>query len=58
MHPAQRAREEKEAHPERYCPAKNCLWKTAMLTKDRKGYVTPGGYCPRHYEITSNLSQR
>ncbi len=26
----------KEKHPERYCPAKRCLW------------ATGGGYCPRH----------
>lgn len=26
----------KERHPERYCPAKRCLWRTG------------GTYCPRH----------
>ncbi len=27
---------DKERHPERYCPARRCLWRTG------------GGYCPRH----------
>jgi hypothetical protein len=27
---------EKEAHPERFCPVKRCLWRTG------------GGFCPRH----------
>ncbi len=26
----------KEQHPERFCPAPRCLWRTG------------GGYCPRH----------
>lgn len=32
-------RRQKEAHPERFCPVRNCLWNTA-----KEG----GGYCPRH----------
>lgn len=27
---------DKELHPERYCPARRCLWRTG------------GGACPRH----------
>jgi hypothetical protein len=27
---------DKERHPERYCPARRCLWRTG------------GGHCPRH----------
>jgi hypothetical protein len=30
----------KEKHPERYCPAPQCLWRTG------------GGYCPRHTPAT------
>jgi hypothetical protein len=38
---------EKSEHPERFCPARRCLWRTAKLnhaTEEREG----GGYCPRH----------
>jgi len=38
---------EKREHPERFCPAHLCLWRTAKLnhaTGEREG----GGYCPRH----------
>ena len=37
----------KQKHPERFCPAPRCLWKTAKLnhaTQQHEG----GGYCPRH----------
>lgn len=33
---------DKEAHPERYCPARKCLWRTG-----------DGGRCPRHPEPTT-----
>lgn len=33
---AARVARNKERHPERYCPASRCLWRTG------------GGYCPRH----------
>lgn len=36
---------DKEAHPERYCPARGCLWRT----DDRDKY--PDGRCPRHPAI-------
>ena len=38
---------EKQEHPERFCPQKGCLWRTAKLnhvTQQHEG----GGYCPRH----------
>jgi hypothetical protein len=37
MHPAKAARLNKEAHPERYCPTKDCLWRASS------------GQCPKHY---------
>jgi hypothetical protein len=33
---AAKVAENKEKHPELYCPNKKCLW------------CTDGGYCPRH----------
>jgi hypothetical protein len=33
---AAKVAENKARHPERYCPAPKCLWRTG------------GGYCPRH----------
>ena len=36
----------KEAHPEVYCPARKCLWRTG------------GGYCPRHPEPVREHSRR
>jgi hypothetical protein len=39
--------QDKAQHPERYCPAPRCLWKTSKLnhyTQVHEG----GGYCPRH----------
>jgi len=30
---------EKRDHPEKFCPAKRCLWRTG------------GGYCPRHRHL-------
>lgn len=41
---------DKFKHPEQYCPAQGCLWKTAKLdhaTRQREG----GGYCPRHRPV-------
>ena len=45
---------DKQKHPERYCPQKGCLWKTAKLnhaTQQHEG----GGYCPRHKRVTAVL---
>lgn len=39
MNPAAKCRQEKEAHPERYCPHKKCLWNIAR-----------SGPCPTHKE--------
>ncbi len=38
---------DKEKHPERFCPVKRCLWKTARLDHATQTY-SGGGYCPRH----------
>jgi hypothetical protein len=38
---------DKQKHPERFCPAPRCLWKTTKLnhaTQIHEG----GGHCPRH----------
>jgi hypothetical protein len=40
---AAKVRKEKEAHPERFCPVRNCLWKI----------VTPWGASPcRKHPVT------
>lgn len=48
---------DKEKHPERFCPAPRCLWRTTKLNDDRKTYSfrdsCPGGYCPRHQNLRS-----
>jgi hypothetical protein len=38
---------EKSEHPERFCPARRCLWRTAKLDHAAQTY-SGGGYCPRH----------
>jgi hypothetical protein len=38
---------EKQAHPERFCPTRRCLWRTAKLDHAAQTY-SGGGYCPRH----------
>lgn len=47
MNPAAKCREEKEAHPERFCQVRACLWR--VLHRD--GRVTP---CRKHpqYNVT------
>lgn len=42
---AMRSRQTKEEHPERYCPARNCLWRTG------------GGWCPRHGGEARNAAE-
>lgn len=37
----------KQEHPERYCPAPRCLWKTTKLNHATQVHEG-GGYCPRH----------
>ena len=36
----------KAAHPEEYCPAPHCLWRTSFRGSD--GTIKHSGYCPRH----------
>jgi hypothetical protein len=46
---------EKSEHPERFCPTRRCLWRTAKLnhaTGEREG----GGYCPRHQPSVQALA--
>jgi hypothetical protein len=38
---------DKQKHPERFCPAPRCLWKTAKLNHKTQIHEG-GGYCPRH----------
>lgn len=44
-HPAQRAREEKSAHPERYCAERNCLWLVMVRSGDENWATKP---CENH----------
>lgn len=41
-------REDKEAHPERYCAVRGCLWKTAVVAPDGKGYILSASLCRKH----------
>jgi hypothetical protein len=47
MNAAASARKEKEVHPERFCPAPRCLWKTAKRIPNTNDYEG-GGPCPNH----------
>jgi hypothetical protein len=47
MSTAAKVAEHKQKHPERYCPANRCLWRTAKLNH-ATGERECGGYCPRH----------
>ena len=38
---------DKQKHPERFCPAPHCLWKTAKLNHKTQVHEG-GGHCPRH----------
>jgi len=38
---AAKVAQNKEKHPELYCPERKCLWRT------------DGGYCPRHRPVSS-----
>jgi predicted Zn-ribbon and HTH transcriptional regulator len=44
MNPAQKCREEKELHPERFCPVRGCLWRV----RHRDGRETP---CQKHRTV-------
>jgi hypothetical protein len=39
--------QEKAEHPERFCPERGCLWRTAKLNHATQQYIG-GGRCPRH----------
>lgn len=41
---------EKQEHPERFCPQKGCLWRTAKLNHETQQHEG-GGYCPRHKPV-------
>jgi hypothetical protein len=41
---------EKSGHPERFCPAPRCLWRTAKLNHATQTY-SGGGHCPRHKQL-------
>ena len=41
---------DKEKHPERFCPVRRCLWRTAKLDHASQTY-SGGGYCPRHKHL-------
>jgi hypothetical protein len=43
---AKSVRLRKEQHPELYCPADNCLWRTSP-----SGDEKVGKYCPRHANL-------
>ena len=45
---AKSVREDKEAHPERYCAVKSCLWKTAVVAPDGKDYILNARLCRKH----------
>ncbi len=50
MNPAAHSRQEKEAHPERYCVDRRCLWNVRRSgpcpRHQTSGYVLAGGVCP------------
>lgn len=45
---AKSVREDKELHPERYCLMRRCLWKTATVAPNGKGYVLNAKPCRKH----------
>lgn len=40
--------EKKAQHPERYCPVRGCLWKTAEVAPDGKSYILNADPCRKH----------
>lgn len=49
---AKSVRENKEQHPERYCPARGCLWKTAEVGPDGE-YILNADPCRKHPELNT-----
>jgi hypothetical protein len=41
---------DKQKHPERFCPAPRCLWKTTKLNHKTQVHEG-GGHCPRHRAV-------
>lgn len=47
----------KAQHPERYCPAPRCLWRTAKLDHATQTFSYPNGrYCPRHKHLAPSAA--
>jgi len=45
---AKSVRDDKVGHPERYCPDRGCLWKTAVVAPDGKSYILNADPCRKH----------
>jgi len=48
---------DKQKHPERFCPAPRCLWKTAKLNHETQVHEG-GGHCPRHRPMPKPRPQK
>lgn len=48
---------DKAQHPERYCPARRCLWKTAEVGPDGE-YILNADPCRKHPELNTAPSRR
>jgi hypothetical protein len=53
---AKSVREDKEAHPERYCSLRSCLWKTAVVGPDG-GYILNADPCRKHPVATPSSKE-
>lgn len=54
---AKSVRQDKESHPERYCPERRCLWKTAEVGPDGE-YILNADPCRKHPELNTALPAR
>jgi hypothetical protein len=48
---------DKAQHPERYCPARRCLWKTAEIGPDGE-YILNADSCRKHPELNTAPSRK
>lgn len=48
---------DKAQHPERYCPARRCLWKTAEVGPGGE-YILNADPCRKHPELNTAPSRR
>jgi hypothetical protein len=48
---------DKAQHPERYCPARRCLWKTAEVGPDGE-YILNADPCRKHPELNTAPARR